>query len=483
MDALITSKKIQSPINLEKCALLQTISRELGSEKSPRECDALIAEAQELDRIADQIKGSQHRPMQAPWRDAYKKEIATPFIPQQLPITTSPSQQRVPSTSVPIVGPQKERPCPFCDQFSRPNDDKKNYILERRKHTVVMFNRSPYGPLHFLILPYKHLAKMSDLSEETRQEIFKNAQRWLKKLNTIGVDNAQFFFNLDDKCAGASLPGHLHGQLLSRWQGDESALNSRLAEDLVKAERCQDSLLPCFYDIADKTILNESSSNKSSSNKSSSNELSQTPSELTAYQQSLNKLVRVYEPYKKLLLSLQPPVKKKISEPCYACTLKNYENEEADCKHLVVKRFAHWFLLLNRFGYIGGDSFLVTRAHGKSFARLNQEELIELTQILSLTQENLKKLVTAPGYNIGCSVGDCTDKPFQEHVCFNIIPRTNIDTAAITTCFGFTVIDKNIPSLYERLAATFKDNLALQVPTIYPNQPVATSSLTNHVTE
>jgi diadenosine tetraphosphate (Ap4A) HIT family hydrolase len=297
---------------------------------------------------------------------------------------------------------------------------------------------------------------MSSVPQEARQEIFENAQRWVKKLTTLGIDNAQLFFNLDDKCAGASLPDHLHCQLLSRWQGDESALASRLAEDLVDAER--HILLDSFYGIADKTIPKEEYVS----------EATQPLSEQTAYQQSLNKLVSVYKPYKQLLDSLQKPLEEMLldssdSRPkeCYACLLKASTNDEFDRKHLVIKRFTHWILLLNRFGYIGGDSFLVTRTHGKSFVDLRPEELVELNQIIPLTQENLKKFVTAPGYNIGCSIGDCAGNPFPGHVCFNLIPRTPLDTAAITPCFGFNVIHENIPCLHKRLIEAFKDNLAL----------------------
>jgi ATP adenylyltransferase len=113
--------------------------------------------------------------------------------------------------------------CVFCQRIAQKNDAE-NFIIKRGKHNVVFLNKYPYNAGHILIMPYEHVAQLSQLSPQARTELMELlAQSEPIMRNTIGAHGVNMGVNLG-KAAGAGIPSHLHFHVLPRWDGDTNFL-------------------------------------------------------------------------------------------------------------------------------------------------------------------------------------------------------------------------------------------------------------------
>jgi ATP adenylyltransferase len=116
---------------------------------------------------------------------------------------------------------QSEKPkgCILCDKPAV-DKDKENYILYRGKLNFIMLNAFPYNPAHLMVVPYRHVSTMEDLTAEERNEHFELVSKGIrvlrKELNPGGFNIGA---NLG-KVAGAGIDDHFHSHIVPRWNGD-----------------------------------------------------------------------------------------------------------------------------------------------------------------------------------------------------------------------------------------------------------------------
>jgi len=109
--------------------------------------------------------------------------------------------------------------CILCDK-PRQADDKGNLLLFRGKRNFVLMNLYPYNPGHLMVAPYRHLARLPELSQDEMAEHFQLVSRcteWLAQL--LKPDGFNIGMNLG-RVAGAGIDGHLHSHIVPRWNGD-----------------------------------------------------------------------------------------------------------------------------------------------------------------------------------------------------------------------------------------------------------------------
>ena len=131
--------------------------------------------------------------------------------------------------------------CPFCQKIAE-NQDEKNLILTRRKHAFVVLNLYPYNTAHTMVIPYRHCADLTDLTDEERTEIMALLNETITKTQSIYNPNG---FNIGmnlGAAAGAGIPEHLHMHVLPRWQGDTNFLpllgqTKQISYDLLEVYR------------------------------------------------------------------------------------------------------------------------------------------------------------------------------------------------------------------------------------------------------
>ncbi len=109
--------------------------------------------------------------------------------------------------------------CVFCAAARNP-DDRASLIVHRGDWNFVILNRFPYTSGHLMVVPYRHVASLEDLDEETAGEMMRLARTGLRHLKTLyRPDGLNMGMNIG-KSAGAGIAGHLHLHLLPRWTGD-----------------------------------------------------------------------------------------------------------------------------------------------------------------------------------------------------------------------------------------------------------------------
>ena len=117
-----------------------------------------------------------------------------------------------------IVG-EKTPGCVFCEPVKQ-DADEKNRILFRGKTAFVIMNAFPYSNGHLLVPPYRHVADLSDLTDEESLEIMQLVRMCCEALAaTCSPDGFNVGINLGT-AAGAGISDHLHVHVVPRWNGD-----------------------------------------------------------------------------------------------------------------------------------------------------------------------------------------------------------------------------------------------------------------------
>jgi len=113
----------------------------------------------------------------------------------------------------------KHEGCIFCD-FPRENRDEERLILYRGEKAFVIMNNYPYNPGHVMVVPYRHVAKWEELTDDELLEIMKLSQLMIRAIKrAMNPDGFNMGVNLG-RVAGAGIDTHVHLHIVPRWNGD-----------------------------------------------------------------------------------------------------------------------------------------------------------------------------------------------------------------------------------------------------------------------
>lgn len=108
--------------------------------------------------------------------------------------------------------------CPFCTGPQR--TDEESLIVHRGEHCFVILNLFPYNPGHLLVCPYRHVADITELTDEELWELNTLTRTAVATMRQVaGPDAFNVGLNLGS-AAGGSLAAHLHQHVVPRWIGD-----------------------------------------------------------------------------------------------------------------------------------------------------------------------------------------------------------------------------------------------------------------------
>ncbi len=124
-----------------------------------------------------------------------------------------------------IRGIEKDNDCFLCHDLTHREEDEQNLVLWRTGKSIVVLNRFPYNNGHLLIAPARHIADLSQASEDEMLEMVKLVRESQQALS-LAVHPHGFNVGLNfGRCAGAGLPGHMHIHVVPRWDGDTSFMS------------------------------------------------------------------------------------------------------------------------------------------------------------------------------------------------------------------------------------------------------------------
>ncbi len=113
--------------------------------------------------------------------------------------------------------------------------DDETHIVWRGEECFAILNAYPYGSGHLMVMPYREVAALEDLTIAEHTELWFGVRDAVAALKAAyAPDGVNVGMNLG-QAAGAGVPGHLHVHCLPRWAGDTNFMTS-VAETRVLPE-------------------------------------------------------------------------------------------------------------------------------------------------------------------------------------------------------------------------------------------------------
>ena len=108
--------------------------------------------------------------------------------------------------------------CPFCTIPAMPDDE--SLVCARGEHVYAVLNLHPYNPGHLMVVPYRHVSELEDLTTEESTELTMITAEAIRAIKDASSPHG---FNVGlnlGSAAGGSLADHLHQHVVPRWGGD-----------------------------------------------------------------------------------------------------------------------------------------------------------------------------------------------------------------------------------------------------------------------
>lgn len=109
--------------------------------------------------------------------------------------------------------------CVLCAK-ARDGSDQDAHVVARGRHAYVVLNLYPYNNGHLMVVPYRHVADLDELTAEESAEtqtLLRHAIRAARI--ALRPDGFNVGLNLGE-AGGAGIAAHLHWHLVPRWSGD-----------------------------------------------------------------------------------------------------------------------------------------------------------------------------------------------------------------------------------------------------------------------
>ena len=141
-------------------------------------------------------------------------------------------------------GAQKESEQSIFTQILNGNlTDEQSYIVHRGNKIFAIMNAFPYTSGHLLVVPYREVAELEDLTEVETSELWATVTNAVRVLKSVYRPEAMNVGINIGAAAGGSIAQHLHVHIVGRWGGDTNFMvataNTKILPEAldVSAER------------------------------------------------------------------------------------------------------------------------------------------------------------------------------------------------------------------------------------------------------
>jgi len=98
--------------------------------------------------------------------------------------------------------------------------DEDGLVVARGELVYAVLNLYPYNPGHLMVVPYRRVSELEELTEAESAELMSFTQKAIRVIKGISrPDGFNVGLNLG-RSAGGSLAEHLHMHIVPRWGGD-----------------------------------------------------------------------------------------------------------------------------------------------------------------------------------------------------------------------------------------------------------------------
>ena len=107
---------------------------------------------------------------------------------------------------------------PFTEIPNMPDED--GLVVARGELGYAVLNLYPYNPGHLMVVPYRRVSELEDLTDAESAELMSFTQKAIRVIKSVSrPDGFNVGLNLG-RSAGGSLAEHLHMHVVPRWSGD-----------------------------------------------------------------------------------------------------------------------------------------------------------------------------------------------------------------------------------------------------------------------
>ena len=131
-------------------------------------------------------------------------------------------------------------------------------------------------------------------------------------------------------------------------------------------------------------------------------------------------------------------------------------NSDNDAENLVLARFKHCIVILNKYPYNNGHILISPKREVSDISELSNEEFSDINNTLRIGIEIIKKVFSPHGYNIGVNVGEAAGAGVPRHLHYHIVPRWRGDSNFMPVISDIKVVSQSLEDSTEILTREFK---------------------------
>ena len=117
---------------------------------------------------------------------------------------------------------ERERKPGFLRDAAEAANDTDYLVVHRRKNAFLMMNLYPYSPGHLMVVPYRMVARLAELTDGEKIELLdlaSYAERLLEEV--VKAQGFNVGWNVGP-ASGAGVTDYLHLHIVPRWSGDHN---------------------------------------------------------------------------------------------------------------------------------------------------------------------------------------------------------------------------------------------------------------------
>jgi len=117
---------------------------------------------------------------------------------------------------------EREHKPEFLREAAEAANDAEYFVVCRRKTAFLMMNLYPYAPGHLMVVPYRAVSRLAELTDAEKIEtidLASYAERLLEEV--VKAQGFNVGWNVG-AAAGAGVVSHLHLHIVPRWNGDNN---------------------------------------------------------------------------------------------------------------------------------------------------------------------------------------------------------------------------------------------------------------------
>ena len=131
-------------------------------------------------------------------------------------------------------------------------------------------------------------------------------------------------------------------------------------------------------------------------------------------------------------------------------------NSDNDFENLVLARFEHCIVILNKYPYNNGHILIAPKREVADISDLSSEEFSNINNVLRIGIEIVKNVFSPHGYNVGVNVGEAAGAGVPQHLHYHIVPRWRGDSNFMPVISDIKVVSQSLEESTEILTREFK---------------------------